>query len=228
VGAVAVGGVELRADPRRLTWWWVLVGALALVAYSSRATGGRPPEDALYMWGTALSAFVVYSVVLGLVLLIARGPMVGELLALRSPRSWGIALALAFGLLVAVLVVGAALDTVLDAGEEQGLTPEGWDSGRALAFAANAVVVVGVAPCVEELTYRGLGYSVLRPYGRAAAIVGVGVAFGLAHGLIEALPILALFGMGLALLREWTGSVYPPMLLHAVFNGLALTLSLTL
>lgn len=226
MGAVAVGGVG-PPEPRRLAWWWILVGALALLAYSSRAAGGRPPEDALYLWGTAISAALVYGIVLGLVLLIARGggPL-RELFALRRPRSWAIAGGLALAVFIGIVIVGAALDPFLDAGEEQGLTPSGWDSGRAAAFAANAIVVVGIAPVVEELTYRGLGFSLLRPYGEVAAIVGVGVAFGLAHGLVEALPILALFGMGLAFLRSRTGSVYPPILLHAAFNGFALAISM--
>jgi membrane protease YdiL (CAAX protease family) len=219
-----VGGVA-RGDPRRLTWWWILVGVLALLAYSSRAAGGRPPDDALYQWGTAASAAIVYAVVLGLVLLIARGGEVRELLALRPPPSWARALGWALVLFFGVLIVGAALDPFLDAGEEQGLTPSGWDADRAAAFAANALVVTAIAPVVEELTYRGLGYSLLRPYGMASAIVGVGLAFGLAHGLIEALPILALFGMGLAFLRERTDSVLPPILLHAAFNSFALTIS---
>jgi membrane protease YdiL (CAAX protease family) len=206
----------------------VLVGSLALLAYSSRATGGRPPDDALYQWGTAISAAIVYAFVLGLVLLIARGGGVRELLAIRAPRSWLRALGWAFAVFIGILIVGAALDPFLDAGEEQGLTPSGWDSGRAVAFAANVVVVAAIAPIVEELTYRGLGYSLLRPYGVASAIVGVGVAFGLAHGLVEALPILSLFGIGLAFLRERTDSVYPPILLHSAFNAFALTVSVAL
>ncbi len=222
-----MGGVE-RGDPRRLAWWWILVGVLAVLAYSSRATGGRPPEDALYQWGTAASAAIVYAVVLGLVLLIARGEPVRELLALRSPPSWARALGWALAIFVGVVIVGAALDPFLDAGEEQGLTPSDWNADRAAAFAANTIVVAGIAPIVEELTYRGLGYSLLRPYGMAAAIVGVGLAFGLAHGLVEALLILSLFGMGLAFLRERTNSVYPPILLHAAFNGFALAVSVAL
>jgi uncharacterized protein len=224
---MAVGGVERieRGDPRRLTWWWLLVGVLALLAYASRAAGGRPPEDALYQWGTAASAAIVYGVVVALVLLIAAGGPARQLLALRPPRSWARAFGWAVLVFMAVLAVGAALDPFLDAGEEQGLAPSSWDSDRAAAFAANAVVVVVIAPFVEELTYRGLGYSLLRPYGMASAIVGVGVAFGLAHGLVEALPILALFGMGLAFLRERSDSVYPPMLLHGAFNGFALAVS---
>ena len=204
------------------------MGVLALLAYSSRASGGRPPEDALYQWGTAASAAIVYGLVLGLVLLIARGENSRELLALRQPRSWWRAAGWALAVFVLVLIVGAALDPFLDAGEEQGLTPSGWDSDRAAAFVANVLVVAGIAPVVEELTYRGVGYSLLRPYGVASAIVGVGIAFGLAHGLIEALLILSLFGMGLAFLRERTDSVYPPILLHAAFNGFALAVSVAI
>ena len=42
------------------------------------------------------------------------------------------------------------------------------------------------------------------------------------HGLIEALPELALFGLVLAWLRSRTGSVYPGMLAHATFNTIGL------
>ena len=217
-----MGRVETKP---RLAWWALLVGVLAALAYASRATGGKPPENALYQWGTAISAAVVYAIVLGLVVLIAKGGPARELLALRPPRSWLRALGLALAIFIGILVVGAALDPFLHAGKEQGLTPSGWDSSRAGAFAANAIVVAGIAPVVEELTYRGLGFSVLRPYGEVVAIIAVGLAFGLAHGLIEGLPILSLFGMGLAFLRSRTDSVYPPILLHAAFNGFALAVS---
>jgi membrane protease YdiL (CAAX protease family) len=219
---MAVGGVDTKP---RLALWTLLVGVLAALAYASRATGGKPPENALYQWGTAISAAVVYAVVLGLVVLIAKGGPARELLALRQPPSWLKALGLAFAVFIAVLVVGAALDPFLHAGKEQGLAPSGWDSSRAVPFAANAIVVAGIAPVVEELTYRGLGFGVLRPYGEVVAIIAVGLAFGLAHGLIEGLVILSLFGMGLAFLRSRTNSVYPPILLHAAFNGFALTVS---
>ena len=126
------------------------------------------------------------------------------------------------------LVLGGILDQFVDAGEEQGLVPEEWQPDRARQFAANAVVVAGVAPIVEELTYRGLGFSLLLRFGHPAAIVLVGIAFGLGHGLFVALPILIVFGIGLAFLRSRTGSVYPAILLHAAFNGMALALSVTL
>ena len=81
-----------------------------------------------------------------------------------------------------------------------------------------------IAPFVEELTFRGSGQSLLRFLGRWPSIVLVGVAFGLAHGLLEALLVLVPFGIALAWLRDRTNSVVPGMLVHAFFNAAALIL----
>jgi membrane protease YdiL (CAAX protease family) len=55
--------------------------------------------------------------------------------------------------------------------------------------------------------------------------VATGVLFGLAHGLIVALPVLAVFGIAVGWVRDRTDSVYPGMLLHGTFNGIALIAS---
>jgi membrane protease YdiL (CAAX protease family) len=111
---------------------------------------------------------------------------------------------------------------------EQGLVPDKWDPSRAGAFAAFFVVVTVVAPVVEELTYRGLGVSLFLPYGTLLAIAVTGVVFGASHGLIVALPVLAFFGIAVAWLRTRTDSVYPGMLLHGTFNGVALIAAVTI
>jgi uncharacterized protein len=82
-----------------------------------------------------------------------------------------------------------------------------------------------VAPVVEELTFRGLGQSLLAFLGRWPAIVVVGISFGLAHGLVEALLVLVPFGIALAWLRDRTKSVYPGMIVHGLFNGVALAVA---
>jgi membrane protease YdiL (CAAX protease family) len=84
-----------------------------------------------------------------------------------------------------------------------------------------------IGPIVEELTFRGLGFYLLEPYGQTTAIVVIGITFGLWHGLIQALPVLIVFGTGLAYLRSRTGSIYPGMLLHAAFNAGALLIAVT-
>jgi membrane protease YdiL (CAAX protease family) len=128
---------------------------------------------------------------------------------------------------VAVYAASAIVSAYSDPGREQGLTPDHWDSHRATQFAVNFVVFVALAPVVEELTFRGLGYSLLAPLGSTPAILWIGLAFGLAHGLVEGLPILIVFGAGLAYLRSRTDSVYPGIAVHAAFNAIALVLSVT-
>jgi membrane protease YdiL (CAAX protease family) len=213
-------------DRLRLALWSGLVGFLVLVAYAGRVSEGQPDRDVLYKYSTAIGSGVVYAVILVIVLALAGFRR--DLLGLVRPRSWPAALGLALAILVGTYIALAFLEPVLHGGREQGLTPPGWEPSHAGAFAANFAVVAAMAPLTEELTFRGLGFSLLERHGRWLAIVVVGVAFGLAHGLVQALPELALFGCALAWLRARTGSVLPGMLLHAVFNALALIAAVTI
>jgi membrane protease YdiL (CAAX protease family) len=162
-----------------------------------------------------------------IVLALARGLAPG-VLGLVRPASWRSAAGKLLLALVTIWVIGAVLDIFLKAGEEQGLVPPDWDPDRAAPFAANFVVVAFVAPVVEELMFRGLGFAAVRDaFGATAAIVATSLAFGLAHGLIVGLPVLTIFGAILAWLRLKTSSLYPPIALHAVFNGAALIAAVT-
>ena len=209
----------------RLILWLGLVGALIALAYYARIAGGPLEKDPLYRYDTAVQGLISYALMLGLVLAISGGSK--ELLALRRPRSWPRALKLTAATFVGVFVATGILDHFLHAGKEQGLTPSGWDSAHAGQYAANFVVVAVVAPVVEELTYRGLGFTLLERYGQWLAIVATAILFGASHGLIEGLAVLTVFGIGIGWLRSRTESVYPGMLFHAGFNGLALVLAVT-
>ena len=214
----------MTSFPRgRLLGWAILVGALALVSYASRLAGdGDLPDDVLYRWSTAIGGLVQYAIIFVIVLALSRGLAPGAL-GLQRPASWLGAAGKILAALVAIWIVGFLLNFVLEAGEEQGLVPDGWDSSRAAPFVANFVVVALVAPIVEELTYRGLGFAAVRDsFGVIAAVVVTSLAFGLAHGLVVALPVLTIFGVILAWLRFSTSSIYPPIVLHAIFNGAAL------
>lgn len=119
-------------------------------------------------------------------------------------------------------ILSAVLGPVLHPGREQGLTPTSWQPAHAAAYVVNGIAIVVFAPVIEELMFRGLGFSLLRPYGEWVAIVVVGLCFGLEHGLVQALPFLVAFGVGLAYLRSRSNSVYPGMLVHGLFNATAL------
>ena len=214
----------------RVAAWAAIVGLLAAANYAVRFSGSSSSaaneRDALYHYSTAVSGLVFYALFFAFVYAVAAVDT-EELFALRRPRSTGRAVGYGFAAILGVYVVSAALSPFLNAGKEQGLTPSHWEPSHAGAYAANFVVVALVAPVVEELTFRGVGYGLLEQYGRPLAIVVVGIAFGLAHGLVEALPVLAAFGMLLTWLRSETDSVIPGMIVHSLFNSIALVAAVT-
>jgi membrane protease YdiL (CAAX protease family) len=210
----------------RLACWVALVAAIAALNYQARFSGGgasTSSRDAVYSYSTFANGMVVYAFWLGLVLAIAVDRW--DLLALRPPQSWRRAASLAVTAVVAIYVLEAIVSLVplpQSPGKEQGLTPTHWESAHAGAFAANLVLFAVVAPIVEELTFRGVGQSLLSFVGRWPSFLLVGIAFGVAHGLVEALLVLVPFGIALAWLRDRTKSVVPGMVVHALFNAIAL------
>jgi len=84
-----------------------------------------------------------------------------------------------------------------------------------------------LSPLWSRSSPSGASATPCSSLGRNAAVLWIGVAFGLAHGLLEALPILIAFGAGLALIRARTDSVYPGMVVHGLFNAVALIVSVS-
>lgn len=217
--------VATQPAPWRLIAWLLFVLALASLSYASRLSGDEPPEDLAYRYSSSIAAIVQYGLMLGILLLIARGLPLREAFALQRPASWPRAIGYLAVALVAIWLASAALSPFLDANDEQGFVPDEWDSSRIGAFFAFFISVAVVAPIVEELTYRGLGFFLLSPYGTLTAIIATGVLFGTAHGLLVALPVLVVFGLAVGWVRAKTESVYPSMILHGIFNGVALIVS---
>jgi membrane protease YdiL (CAAX protease family) len=206
----------------RLIAWTSVVAVFSLLAYAGRYAGGEEPKDPLYHWSSVANGLIQYAIFLGITLAIVVGAPKRSMLALRRPTSWLKAAGIAFGVVVLILVLSGIASLFFSPGKEQGLVPSGWDPHRASPFFANFVIVGLVAPVVEELFFRGLGFTLLARYGQWAAVLLVGAAFGLAHGLVEAFPLLFAFGAGLAYLRARVRSVYPGMIVHAGYNCLVL------
>ena len=223
-------GAELgaRTAPWRLTTWLTLVSILVAISYAARASAGAPDRDVLYKVGTGVGTIIQDAILLAIVLaaaLAAGGS--AKLVALRHPPSWWRALGLALLVLVAVAAINAGLEALLHAGKEQGLTPDRWDPTRSGAYTFNFVVIAAFVPLVEEITWRGVGYSLLSRFGTPVAMVGTALAFTLAHGLVNGIPALFIFGLGLAYLRQRTGSIYPGIAVHAAFNAISLVAAVT-
>jgi membrane protease YdiL (CAAX protease family) len=237
VGALGLGRIEAgqhidaRAPSeypyrRRLIAWCVFVSLLTAVNWAGRISEGAPDPNAAYDWNVSIGAVLQFALFLVIIAFIARGAW--DLLALRRPVAWGRAVGAGLVLLVVVDVVNLALDPLLHPGREQGLTPSKWEPQHAGAFLMFAFAVVVLAPVTEELAFRGLGFSLLRPFGLVPPILGTAMIWALAHGLLEALPVITVLGIGLAWIRYKQDSTIPGMFVHATFNGLALAASLFL
>jgi membrane protease YdiL (CAAX protease family) len=100
--------------------------------------------------------------------------------------------------------------------------------------AATALLVIGavlVAPILEEITFRGLLQTGLRQrwpiLPRWGVVILASAIFAVVHAPAvawEALPALFVLGLGMGWLYEASGSLLPPVLLHAGFNALNVAL----
>jgi CAAX protease family protein len=241
----------------RLIAWLVLVAVLAALGFAANAqvadqatqpsngvyfptdpqrppTGGfgQPaprPDDSFYRYSFGVGGLVQYGILLGLVLLIARGLPRRETFALYRPKSWPRTVGLVLGTLAATYLLLVLVAAAIGPGAEtdQGI-PVFWDGSRAAQAALSFMVVAVAAPVVEELMFRGLGFSLLSRFGARAALFATAVLFGLIHGFLVALPLFVIVGLALGWLRMRTGSVYPGMLMHGVFNAAATILVISL
>jgi membrane protease YdiL (CAAX protease family) len=89
-----------------------------------------------------------------------------------------------------------------------------------------AVLVVGVAPFAEEFFFRGFFYRALRSRCSVLVAAGIdGLVFGGIHytdpKVLSLLPILAVLGFLFCLLYERTGTLFAPIALHSINNGIA-------
>lgn len=208
---------------------WLALAALQIFAAFAAARAGATTDDGdlepVFRYDVAVGSFVVYGVLALLAVGIAAfgfGNATTELGLRRFPARW---IFIAVGVVVLMVVVSAALEQVLHAGEEQGLAPTRWHPERAGAFAANAVVITAVGPFTEELFYRGLGIRVLAFVGAPTAATATALAFGFAHGLLVALPVLGIFGLLLAWIRIRSESVWPAVFAHALYNGVGIAVA---
>ena len=89
------------------------------------------------------------------------------------------------------------------------------------------LTAVVIAPLSEELIFRGYIFGVLRRYaGRWWAMVISASVFAAIHGHIPSLAGLFVLAVALTLVYEGAGSLWAPILTHALFNGVTVILTL--
>jgi membrane protease YdiL (CAAX protease family) len=216
-----------RSHRGRLVAWALVASTLIALGFASYAASGSTSssENALFSWSFSISSAVFLGIWVAISLAISNG--LPELRALRSSQI-GVGEMVALGLLaVAGLFVASLIVNILGghpAREQQILTGQ-WQSGRLAPFIASVLVLTVLTPFAEELFVRGLGFSLISPYGRAAAATVPALAWALMHGLPAAIFPLFVFGVGLGYLRDRSDSSIPGMVIHGLYNGLAVALA---
>jgi hypothetical protein len=169
--------------------------------------------------------------------LIQDGFLAGAALLLASqvarPRAWHFGLrgtrfwrgvkwaAIAFAIyFVFQIIYVAALDP-----DQQQTTLEDLGAGSSVALTILiGVLVVGLAPAIEEFFFRGFFYGALRTkYSFVPAALINGAVFGAIHAPtgLEAVPPLIALGFAFCLAYEATGSILPCIALHTLNNMIA-------
>jgi membrane protease YdiL (CAAX protease family) len=204
--------------------WLVLAGAgFAFAAGLLRLAGAG--------WGRAHRADVLAALLLEayLALLAALLATFGGPSGLRrelgfhftSPAHLALAFATWLACLVAGTLLGAAFVPLL------GRPPSNAAELLRISFDPLFVLLVVptvclVAPVCEELFFRGALYGWMR--GRlpaSAAIPASAIVFAGAHLIVPLVPILFVFGLGAAWIRERTGSTLNSFAMHATQNTVA-------
>lgn len=88
-----------------------------------------------------------------------------------------------------------------------------------LAFIASFIAGAILTPLGEEFLFRGVVANALNRYGAWAGVGLSSIIFGLVHGVGMVLPIAIMVGVLSSLLFRRTGSVWPCVMLHCVYNG---------
>lgn len=226
-------------------WWWLLsrhpaglapVGAWTLgdavlggaisawfvaSAFAANTAEETPVTPEIIRLSLALYAMILVLVCGSVVL---RGASLAGAFGLRPARPW---------LVVGTGILGLALayPPVDLAGRIMGLLghPVSSDDGLVQYFrnrpAAGDLVLaiamaVVVAPLAEELLFRGYLYGILKKYGgRAVATLASAALFSASHPNLPGVPSLFLLAVCLVLAYELTGSLWAPIVMHALFNS---------
>lgn len=94
-------------------------------------------------------------------------------------------------------------------------------AGGLVSLAVTLVLGAGLTGLGEEVFFRGVVANVLWRYGAWAGVVVSAVVFALVHGVNLIFPLALVVGVVNAVLLRRSGSVWPCVLVHVVYNGIS-------
>ena len=214
--------------PARFAWYGfavAMLGVLVLVGTIAAIVGADGESPGFVVIATLAQGAVFVGTAVWFAGRIAK-PKAWHF-GLRSARFWpalGWAALGVFSFYVIAAIYGVLVNVEADQDVVESL---GGDEGT-FGLVVAGVMVIAVAPVVEEIFFRGFFYRALRSrFPIVAAALMDGLLFGVIHFNFEGadglliLPPLALLGFIFCLVYEKTGSLYPVIGMHAFNNALA-------
>lgn len=166
-----------------------------------------------------LSGITVYAVGMPLILLLASG-MEREPIERHKMKWWQYALALimCYSLMYVSNILGTMVTTVigvLKGSDVENNVASYVTNGNMLL---NFVLMVVIAPIVEEYVFRKVIVDRTVRYGQGMAIAASGIMFGLFHGNLNQFAYAVGLGAFFAFLYIKTGNIKITMTMHAIIN----------
>ena len=213
-------------------WWYAPVGflvafiggglllALPVIAIGSLA-GAGDDDPVLLLVATVLSDLALLGTAVFLASRVAR-PRLWHFGLVRTKLAPALGWA-ALGLF-AFYIFAASFTALLGLDEEQTTLDDLGAEDSTVGLISAGILVVVIAPIVEEVFFRGFFYRSIRNRLSVlpAALIS-GAVFGLIHAStgVEAIPTLGVLGVIFCLVYERTKSLYPVIAMHAWNNTLA-------
>lgn len=242
---------RVRMTPEESPWILVAIGVVAvvtgLVAAQMVVGAWDVPEPWVpYVMTIALSVIGIAVGVIGLRFLRVDGLAHAGLQRAKLDRSIITGALALLAVLPVVYLVGMVSTAIATA---MGRPPEPHDLLTAIRAAENRLAMGGLmamaillAPLFEELLFRGLMQTFLtrmltgpaegelpvgtRVQGRWQSILITSLLFAAIHGEPAFLPPLFVLSVGMGVAYERSGSLWVPMVMHSLFNGVQVVLFL--
>lgn len=210
-----------------MAWWkpwtaWIaLAGGFVLLLIARSLVepegDGRPRVAAALILLTLATAAVPL-----LCAAVQRRPVAADFGLVGLPLRRAVPAALAT--VVGVFVLATLSTTLLQGNDDPVDVTERLAAESSTVNAVLVLVLIAVAtPLAEELLFRAYAFRALVPWrGPVAAAVLSGTAFILFHldwAPAAAFPTIAFFGLAMCWLYVRTGSLYPPLAVHALVNA---------
>lgn len=235
-GGAPADGTQLRAGGIAILGFLVGLGVSTVIGVILLLAGYETTDPA-FLLGSTLGLWFGLG---GSCVVAVRYKGTGSLrdLGLVPPRFVDVALGVGFAIagVVAVSIAAAALQAIdkqLLPGGRSDLTDPIEHGGALGIFVIYLIAVVG-APFFEELYFRGLVQGTLTArWGVGVGVVVQALLFAVVHldpnngwGNVGTYVVISVVGLGLGLIRHYSGRLPPGMFTHVGYNAIIVTIAL--